>query len=114
MKRDSWERADSSHSGKFLQAKNNSVSSIPHTGLQLRSLIKHSGELELSLIESPLPEVGPDDVLVRVEGAPLNPTDLSLLFGSADMKTRGSAVRLTARLSQLLFPKPVLLPWPAG
>ena len=37
------------------------------TGLQLRSLIKKSGELELSLAEVAVPEPGPDEVLVRVE-----------------------------------------------
>ena len=59
----------------------------PRTGLQLRSLIKKSGELELSLASAPLPELGADDVLVRVEASPLNPSDLGLLFGAADMGT---------------------------
>ena len=55
------------------------------TGLQLRSLVKNSGELELSLaqIETPTPADG--EVVVRVEAAPLNPSDLGLLFGPADM-----------------------------
>ena len=35
-------------------------------GLQLRSLIKKSGELELSLAEVPIPEPGPDQVLAQV------------------------------------------------
>jgi NADPH2:quinone reductase len=55
--------------------------------LQLRSLVKGSGELELSLVEVPVPEPGPDEVLIRVEAAPLNPSDLGLLFGAADMTT---------------------------
>ena len=55
------------------------------TGLQLRSLVKNSGKLELSLaqIETPTPADG--EVVVRVEAAPLNPSDLGLLFGPADM-----------------------------
>jgi NADPH2:quinone reductase len=57
------------------------------TALQLRSLVKKSGELELSLASVPIPEPGPDEVLVRVEAAPLNPSDLALLFGAADMTT---------------------------
>lgn len=61
------------------------------TGLQLRSLIKHSGELELSLIEVPTPEPGPDEVVVRVEAAPINPSDLGLLLGAADMSTARNA-----------------------
>ena len=36
------------------------------TGLQLRSLITKSGELELSLVELPIPEPGPDQVVVNV------------------------------------------------
>jgi NADPH:quinone reductase-like Zn-dependent oxidoreductase len=57
------------------------------TGLQLRSLLKKSGELELSLANIPTPEPGPDEVVVRVEGAPINPSDLGLLIGPADMST---------------------------
>ncbi|MGJ7495507.1 zinc-binding dehydrogenase [Variovorax sp. RT4R15] len=63
----------------------------PRTGLQLRSLIKKSGELELSLASVPLPELGADDVLVRVEASPLNPSDLGLLFGAADMGTAAAS-----------------------
>ena len=59
--------------------------------LQLRSLVRGSGELELSLVELPVPEPGPDEVLVRIEAAPLNPSDLGLLFGAADMTTARSA-----------------------
>jgi NADPH2:quinone reductase len=50
--------------------------------LQLRSLVKSSGELELSLASAPAPQPGPDEVLIRVEAAPINPSDLMLLFGS--------------------------------
>jgi len=57
------------------------------TGLQLRSLIKASGELEVSLAPVAVPEPGDDEVLVRVEATPLNPSDLGLLFGAADMST---------------------------
>jgi NADPH:quinone reductase len=62
--------------------------SVDHnTGLQLRSLIKKSGELELSLKEMATPEPGPDEVVVRVEASPINPSDLGLLVGAADMTT---------------------------
>src|SRR5437763_2955971 len=57
------------------------------TGLQLRSLIKKSGDLEISLVRVPTPEPGPDEVVVRVEAAPINPSDLGLLVGAADMAT---------------------------
>jgi NADPH:quinone reductase-like Zn-dependent oxidoreductase len=57
------------------------------TGLQLRSLIKKSGELEISLVDVPTPEPAADEVVVRVEAAPINPSDLGLLIGAADMST---------------------------
>jgi NADPH:quinone reductase-like Zn-dependent oxidoreductase len=57
------------------------------SGLQLRSLIKKSGELEISLQNVPTPEPGPDEVLVRIEATPINPSDLGLLTGAADLGT---------------------------
>jgi NADPH2:quinone reductase len=65
----------------------------PHTGdaLQLRSMITQDGTLELSLATIPTPEPKHDEVLVRVEAAPINPSDLGLLFGAADPKTMQSA-----------------------
>ena len=63
------------------------MSTDTKTGLQLRSLIKKSGELELSLANVPVPEPGPDEVVVRVEASPINPSDLGLLVGAADMST---------------------------
>jgi len=57
------------------------------TGLQLRSLIKKSGELEISLVDVPTPEPGPDEVVVRIEASPINPSDLGLLVGAADMSS---------------------------
>src|SRR6516165_3018817 len=57
------------------------------TGLQLRSLLKKSGELELSLVNVPTPEPAEDEVVVRVEATPINPSDLALLIGPADMST---------------------------
>jgi NADPH:quinone reductase-like Zn-dependent oxidoreductase len=60
---------------------------MSNTGLQLRSLIKKSGELELSLMKVPTPEPGADQVVVRVEATPINPSDLGLLTGAADLST---------------------------
>lgn len=57
------------------------------TGLQLRSLVKTSGELEISLVDVPTPEPADDEVVVRIEAAPINPSDLGLLVGAADMST---------------------------
>ena len=57
------------------------------TALELRSEIKKVGKLEISLAKVAMPEPGPDEVLVRVEASPINPSDLGLLFGMADMTT---------------------------
>ena len=65
------------------------TTSIPLTALQLQSLIRNEGELEISLAEVEVPEPAADEVLVRIEAAPINPSDLGLLFGAADM---GAAV----------------------
>ena len=61
---------------------------IPTSGLQMRSLIKANGELEISLVDAPTPTPGPLEVVVRVEATPLNPSDIGLLFGAADIQTR--------------------------
>ena len=63
------------------------MAGIPQTGLQLRSEVKSSGELELSLAEVAIAPLAPDEVLVRVEASPLNPSDLGLLLGPADLST---------------------------
>jgi len=57
------------------------------TALQLRSLVRANGQLELSLVSVPVPDPLPDEVLVRIEASPLNPSDQGLLFGEADMST---------------------------
>lgn len=56
-------------------------------GLQLRSVITSSGELELSLANVEVPEPAAHEVVVRVEASPINPSDLGLLLGAADMST---------------------------
>jgi NADPH:quinone reductase-like Zn-dependent oxidoreductase len=63
------------------------MSADTKTGLQLRSLIKKSGELEISLASVAIPELAENEVLVRVEATPINPSDLGLLVGAADMTT---------------------------
>jgi NADPH2:quinone reductase len=57
------------------------------TGLQLRSTVKKEGVLELSLATVPIPEPKPEEVIVRIDASPINPSDQGLLFGGADMST---------------------------
>jgi NADPH:quinone reductase-like Zn-dependent oxidoreductase len=56
-------------------------------GLQVRSLVTADGRLQLSLVSAPVREPGAEEVLVRVEAAPINPSDLGLLVGPADLAT---------------------------
>lgn len=81
------------------------VQDTARTGLQLRSLVKPDGELEISLIDAPFPVPAPDEVVLRVEATPINPSDLGMLFGAADLATvevSGSAARpvVTARIPE--------------
>jgi NADPH:quinone reductase-like Zn-dependent oxidoreductase len=78
-------------------------------GLQLRSRISKVGELELSLAEVTIAEPGPDQVVVRVEATPINPSDLGLLLGPADMSTAqasgsGAAIKVTAKVPAQALP----------
>jgi NADPH2:quinone reductase len=73
---------------------------IAADGLQLRSLVKDSGELELSLVRVATPAPAADEVVVRVEATPINPSDIGLLFGAADPATlavSGTGERTVAR-----------------
>src|ERR1039458_1401481 len=58
---------------------------IPKTGRALRSLVTSEGTLEISLQEVAVSEPQPNQVVIRVEASPLNPSDLGLLFAGADM-----------------------------
>ena len=60
---------------------------MPIDGLQLRSLVTENGEVELSLVRVPVADPAADEIVVRVDAAPINPSDLGLLFGAADMNT---------------------------
>ena len=80
----------------------------PTKGLELRSLVT-DGKLELSLVDIDLPAPGPGEVIVRIEAAPINPSDLGLLTGPADLATleqSGSADRpvLTAAIPEQRMP----------
>jgi len=57
------------------------------TSLELRSLTTSDGQLRLSLEQVTLDEPGPDELVVRVEATPINPSDLALLLGPADVST---------------------------
>lgn len=69
-------------------------------GLELRSLVTPEGELVLSLEDVPVAEPAADEVVVRIEAAPINPSDLGLLLGPADVsaiRVEGTAERPVVR-----------------
>lgn len=55
--------------------------------LEYRREVTESGQLQLSLVEVELPELAEDEILIRVEAAPVNPSDLPSLIGLADKST---------------------------
>jgi NADPH:quinone reductase len=72
------------------------------SGLELRSKITSGGELELWLEEVTTPELAADEVVIRVEASPINPSDLGVLLGPADLSTirsGGTGDRPTATAS---------------
>lgn len=67
-------------------------------GRELRTLIDQDGVLTLSLEDVTIADPGEGEIVVRVEASPINPSDLGLLLGPADiatMRTGGNADRPT-------------------
>jgi NADPH2:quinone reductase len=60
---------------------------LPEQALELRSLVTSQGTLQLSLHDVPVPSPAANEVVVRVEASPINPSDLGVLIPGADMST---------------------------
>lgn len=58
-----------------------------HANLSLRSEIGTDAVLRLRLCEEPLAPLAAGEVRVRMEAAPVNPSDMGLLLASADLST---------------------------
>ena len=75
---------------------------FPATTLELRSMVTDDGAVTLAMnrVDLPLPEA--DEVVVRIEAAPINPSDLGMLFAGADIESIETAgnVDLPARAPQ--------------
>ena len=63
------------------------MSEIPAAALQLQSTVRSDATVELALVDVPVPDPNDDEVLVRIEAAPINPSDMGALFGPADLDT---------------------------
>ncbi|MBP7335704.1 zinc-binding dehydrogenase [Niveispirillum sp.] len=57
------------------------------TGRELRSTVTGDGKLTLSLEDVEITDPADDEIIVRIEAAPINPSDLGLLIGPADLST---------------------------
>ncbi|MFT7126596.1 MAG: NADPH2:quinone reductase [Pseudoalteromonas tetraodonis] len=67
---------------KFNKAKN--FMSAPKQATRLFSTVKASGTVELSLTEAPLKDCAENEIIVRVEATPINPSDLAVMFSVSD------------------------------
>ncbi|MCW5634614.1 MAG: zinc-binding dehydrogenase [Rubrivivax sp.] len=67
------------------------TTTLPKEALQLRSLITPEGVVRITLEPVPVPQPAADEVLIRVEATPVNPSDIGNLFGPADLGTVRSA-----------------------
>jgi NADPH:quinone reductase len=56
------------------------------TSLGLRSLVKPDGVLELSLAPERVETPNDDEVVIRVEATPINPSDLGILLAGGDVR----------------------------
>jgi NADPH2:quinone reductase len=104
-----------------MTADDTSSSPVPTTGLELRSTVTDDSTVTLGLRRSDVTPPGEDEVLVQVEAAPINPSDLGMLFAMGDLAnvTAGerdglpavsasiSAAALAAQAGRLDKPMPV-------
>ena len=65
--------------------------SLDSTYLQMFSTLTPEGELHLELKEQPMPTPGENEVLIRVEATPINPSDHGVMFGWASMASASSS-----------------------
>tara|TARA_R110000764_G_scaffold81148_1_gene160837 strand:+ start:434 stop:1561 length:1128 start_codon:yes stop_codon:yes gene_type:complete len=57
------------------------------TNIQLTSTISEDNKLTIALQSIEMPQPGTDEVVIRIEAAPLNPSDLGVMLSAADMTT---------------------------
>lgn len=59
--------------------------------LQLKSRVNDNATLDLLLEETETPPLGEGDILVQMQAAPINPSDLGVMFGPADVEAATSS-----------------------
>ena len=65
--------------------------SLPNTYLQMLSTVTEGGELRMELVEKDMPTPKPDQVIIKVEATPINPSDHGVMFGWTDMSKASSS-----------------------
>jgi len=63
------------------------TTTIPETYKELRTEVTANNELKLYIETCPIPTVADNDVLIKVEASPINPSDIGLLLATADIRT---------------------------
>lgn len=81
---------------------------LPATMRQIRSLVTADGRLQLSIATVDTPRPAPHEVVVRVEAAPINPSDLGLLLAGADLTEATSSGTPDAPVVTAPIPKPAM------
>jgi NADPH2:quinone reductase len=79
-----------------------------YAGRQVTSRVRADGRVELTLADSRVGPPGPDEVVVRVEATPVNPSDLGLLLAGADPATAVQVADATAPTTVLELPREAL------
>jgi NADPH:quinone reductase len=69
------------------------VTDLPETNLTMLTLVKEDATLELTLARLPLAAPKDHEVTVKILAAPINPSDLGLIVGGADMTTARASTR---------------------
>ena len=64
-----------------------SAPTLPENYKELRTEVTANNELKLYLETCPLPELSENDVLIKVQASPINPSDIGLLLATADIRT---------------------------
>jgi len=65
--------------------------SLPATYLQMLSTVTEGAQLRMELVETPFPKPEPHEVVIRIEAAPINPSDQGVMFGWSNMSEASSS-----------------------
>ncbi len=64
--------------------------SLPSNYLQMRSTVTADGELKMNLVEKEMPTPKDNQVVIRIEATPINPSDIAVMLGLSDSSKASS------------------------